>query len=60
MLGSCNPDMSIASRAIRLAAGKENVMMVLSGMSSMEQLMDNTSYMEDFVPLTEKEAAVIK
>ncbi len=59
LLRSCNPHMSIASWAIRFAAGKENVMMVLSGMSSMEQLIDNTSYMEDFVPLTEKESALI-
>ncbi len=59
MLRSLNPHMSPASWAIRFAASQENVMMVLSGMSSMEQLMDNTSYMENFVPLTERELAVI-
>lgn len=57
---SCNPEMSIASWAIRFAASRENVMMVLSGMSSMEQLLDNISYMENFVPLSEEEQSVIR
>ena len=33
-------------------------MMVLSGMSSMEQVRDNVSYMKHFVPLTEEETAL--
>ena len=54
-----NPDMSIPSWAIRFAASLDNVMMVLSGMSSYEQMEDNTSYMENFVPYSEEEYKVL-
>lgn len=51
---------SPASYAIRFAAGFPGIMMVLSGMSSMEQMKDNLSYMKDFQPLNETELEAVK
>ena len=50
---------SPASYALRFAAGFDGVLMVLSGMSNLEQMMDNISFMKNFEPLNEKELEAV-
>ena len=59
LLRQAEPDMSFASWAIRFAASQEGVVTVLSGMSSLEQMDNNLSYMKDFQPLNAQENDVI-
>ena len=58
-LHNADPKASAASWALRYAASLPNVLTVLSGMSNMEQVMDNVQTVTDFKPLTEKEYQVI-
>lgn len=59
LLRDHDPAPSMPSWAIRFAASLDNVMVVLSGMSDLEQLTDNTNYMADFVPLNEQEQTLM-
>lgn len=60
LLKEAAPDASPASWAVRFAASLPNVAVVLSGMSNMEQMEDNLSYMGQFQPLTDAEQRVIQ
>ncbi len=56
-----DPNASYASYALRFAASFEGVYKVLSGMSTIEQMNDNISFMKDFKPFTDEEhEAVVK
>lgn len=50
---------SNASYALRFAASFDGIAMVLSGMSTVEQMEDNLSFMKDFEPLSEKEREAV-
>lgn len=52
-------DLSYASYAIRFAASFDGMYKVLSGMSSLEQMKDNLSYMKNFKPLSNEEFEAI-
>lgn len=59
LLTEADPKVSPASWAVRYAASLEGILTVLSGMSNLEQMRDNLSYMTDFKPLTGGERQVI-
>ena len=49
------PDKSVASWAFRFCGTYPGVMCILSGMTSMDPLLDNIKTFENFVPLTDEE-----
>lgn len=53
------PENSIASWAIRFVLGLENVEVVLSGMSSLEQIRNNIDTCENYTPLDAEEKEIL-
>ena len=60
VLKQAEPESSAASWGIRFAADLEGIITVLSGMSTVEQMRDNLSYMQDFRGLTEGQRATLR
>ena len=55
VLKSVHPDWSIASWSVRFCLEKEDVIAVLSGMSTLEQVLDNTKTSDEAQPLNDAE-----
>jgi predicted aldo/keto reductase-like oxidoreductase len=60
ILNEADPRASQSSWALRFAASKDNVITVLSGMSTMEQMEDNIATMSNFHPLNGSEYAALE
>ena len=60
LLKAAEPEMSVASWALRFAADLDGLITVLSGMSSTEQMKDNLATMKDFEGLSDAERETIR
>lgn len=58
MFKNSKPDKSIASWAIGFVASHPNILTILSGMNSEEQLYDNLGTLTDFAPFDDKEMQI--
>ncbi|MEG0506498.1 MAG: aldo/keto reductase [Longicatena sp.] len=54
-----HPNDSISSWALRYVGSKQNVKVILSGMSTLEQVQDNLETFNDFKPLEVEEAEIV-
>lgn len=59
LLKAAHPDWSIASWSVRFCLEKEDVIAVLSGMSTLEQVLDNTATSNKAEKLTEEDHKVL-
>ncbi|MDR1030702.1 MAG: aldo/keto reductase [Treponema sp.] len=60
ILKAADPQASLAAWALRYAASLPGVQVVLSGMSTLEQVQDNVQTMSPLKPLTDEERGVIE
>lgn len=59
MMKQYHPNASSASWALRFAASQEGIFMVLSGMNSEQQVLDNCATFDNFEPLNDDEYKII-
>ncbi len=59
-LRAIEPDLSPAGWALRYAASKPDVIAVLSGMSTLEQVQDNVKSMKDFTALPKEQESLLE
>ena len=59
ILKAAEPERSAASWGIRFAANLDGVLVALSGMSNLEQMEDNISFMKDFDSMSDEQIAVM-
>ena len=59
LLKAADSEVSVPSWGLRFAANLDGVLVVLSGMSSVEQMEDNVSFMKDFHGLSEEQSDTV-
>ncbi len=59
LLLQAHPDWSVASWAFRWLMRLENVQVILSGMSTMDQIVDNVNTFDNYTPLSDDDADLL-